>query len=104
MNEDTAILKDQCELYLKEKNEAINSAKNLEESYEKKISDLQGEIDFKNEELNSCHQQINLDKDEVKSYKIIAENLKGDFELLESAVLSKSSYALCYVQQNIFCA
>ena len=56
MNEDTAVLKEQCELYLKEKNEAINSAKNIEESYEKKISDLQGKINFKNNELDSCHQ------------------------------------------------
>ena len=66
VKQDTAVLKEQCELYLKEKEEAINSAKNLEESYEKKISDMQKEIDFKDSELESCHQQINSDKENIR--------------------------------------
>ena len=76
VKQDTAVLKEQCELYLKEKNEAINSAKNFEESYEKKISDMQEEINFKDGELDSCHQQINMDKENIRGYRIVAETLE----------------------------
>ena len=67
VKEDATILVKQCELYLKEKNEAVNCAKNFKESYEKRISDMQKEIDLKNTELESCHQQINMDKDNIKT-------------------------------------
>ena len=56
VKKDTAVLQEQCALYLKEKDEAITSAKNLEKSFEKKISDLQDEIKLKDDELDACHQ------------------------------------------------
>ena len=40
VKEDTAVLMSQCETYLKEKEEAMQPAKNLEESYGQKISEL----------------------------------------------------------------
>ena len=75
VKKDTAVLQEQCALYLKEKEETITSAKNLEKSFEKKISDLQDEIKLKDDELDACHQQINADKENIKGYKTVAETL-----------------------------
>ena len=97
VKQDTAVLKEQCGLYLKEKEEAINSAKNLEDSYKKKISDLQEEINFKDGELDSCHQQINMDKENIRGYIIVAETLEEEFKQLDFVILGNLSMPFfCY--------
>ena len=102
VKKDTAVLKEQCELYLKEKEEAITSAKNLKESFEKKISDLQDEIKLKDDELDACHQQINADKENIRGYKIVAETLEEELKQLNSAILSNLSYVLFLLNQLVF--
>ena len=72
----------------------INSAKNLEESYEKKISDMQKEIDFKDNELDLRQQQIDLDKENIRGYRIVAENLEKDFKQLNYVILGNLSMPL----------
>ena len=52
VKEEAAHLVDQCETYLKEKDMFVQAAKNLEESYEQKVSAMQEEIDFKDKELD----------------------------------------------------
>ena len=102
VNKDTAVLKEQCELYFKEKEEAITSAKNLEESFEKRISDLQDEIKLKDNELDTCHQQISVDKENIRGYKIVAETLEEELKQLDSAVLGNLSYVPFLLNQLIF--
>ena len=81
----------------------VNSAKNLEESYEKKISDMQEEINFNDGELDSCHQQINMDKENIRGYRIVAETLEKEFKLLDSAILGNLSMPLFLLNQFILC-
>ena len=103
VKKDTAVLKEQCELYLKEKEEAITSAKNLEESFEKRISDLQDEIKLKDNELDACHQQINADKENIRGYRIVVESLEKEFKLLDSAIFGNLSMPLFLLNQFILC-
>ena len=80
VKEDIVVLSDQCKLYLKEKEEAVQAAKNLEESYGQQISNLQEEINLKDKQLESCQDQMSKDKDDLKSAQIEAEKLRDEFQ------------------------
>ena len=87
VKEDVDVLMSQCETYLKEKEEAVQATKNLEESYGQKISELQEELHLKDKQLKSYQDQINKDKDNLKNFQLEAENLKNEFQQLESSGL-----------------
>ena len=79
VKEDVDILMSQCETYLKEKEEAVQATKNLEESYGQKISELQEELHLKDKQLESCQDQIAKDKDKQKTaYEILRSDWSSD--------------------------
>ena len=80
----------QCETYLKEKEEAVQATKKLEESYGQKISELQEDISLKDKQLESAQDQIIKDKDNIKNAQLEAENLRNEFQQLDSSVLGNA--------------
>ena len=87
VKEDVDILMRQCETYLKEKEEAVQATKNLEESYGQKISELQEELHLKDKQLESCQDQISKDKDNLKNAQLETEKLSNEFQQLDASVL-----------------
>ena len=77
----------QCETYLKEKEEAVQATKSLEESYGQKISELQEELHLKDKLLESCQDQISKDKDNLKNAQLKVEKLNNEFQQLNASVL-----------------
>ena len=80
VKEDVDVLMSQCETYLKEKEEAVQATKNLEESYGQKISELQEELRLKDKQLESCQDQISKDKDNLKNAQLEVEKLNNEFQ------------------------
>ena len=98
VKEDLVVLTDQCKLYLEEKEQAVQAAKNLEESYGQKISDLQEELSLKDKQLESCQDQITKGKDNLENIQLEAENLKNEFQQLDSSVLGNVHlYFVCFL-------
>ena len=91
VKEDVDVLMSQCETYLKEKEEAVQATKNLEESYGQKISELQEELHLKDKQLESCQDQITKDKDNLKNAQLEAEKLNNEFQQLDASVLGNVS-------------
>ena len=87
VKEDVDVLMSQCETYLKEKEEAMQATKNLEESYGQKISELQEELHLKDKQLESCQDQITKDKDNLKNAQLEAEKLNKEFQQRDASVL-----------------
>ena len=87
VKEDVEYLVSQCETYLKEKEEVVQASKNLEESYGKKIFELQEELHLKDKQLESCQDQIAKDKDNLKNAQFEAEKLNTEFQQLNASVL-----------------
>ena len=94
VKEDVDVLVSQCETYLKEKEEAVQATKNLEESYTQKISELQEELHLKDKQLESCQDQIAKDKDNLKNAQLEAEKLNTEFQQLDASVLGNVYLAL----------
>ena len=77
----------QCETYLKEKEEAVQATKNLEESYGQKISELQEGLHLKDKQLESCQDQITKDKENLKNAQVEADNPKNELQQLDLSIL-----------------
>ena len=86
----------QYDTYLKEKEEAVQATKNLEESHGQKISELQEDISLKDKQLDSAQDEITKDRDNIKNAQLEAENLRNEFQQLDSSVLGN-------VHLNLLC-
>ena len=94
VKEETAVLVAQCETYLQEKSEVVQAAKNLEESYDLKIAEMQKELEWKDKELKNRQTQIGIDQEDIKKYQVEAENLRSELQQLDSSILGNFSFSL----------
>ena len=94
VKEDVDVLMSQCETYLKEKEEAVQAMKNLEESYGQRISELQEDLRLKDKQIETCQDQMSKDQDNLKNAQLEAENLNKELQQLDTSILGNVYLAL----------